>query len=225
MRCLQRVSAIFVLSTLGLACASTISSNSAKLNGKPKEVLLQALRAKSSAKSYRFKSSQTGTTGQNFSVEAEYVAPDKYHILAESNLAEKGKSLVEMIVIGEESFSRTPGKPWEKERLTPEEAKRERMKEEMLIKNLTSADESAITLVGTENLEGMKCHIYQYSSGGTTDMPSQGRTKTWVGATDGFPRKVEIEIEMMVQGKPFGVTQTTTYRDYNTDINIVAPMQ
>jgi hypothetical protein len=187
--------------------------------------LLKALRAKLSAKSYRFKSVQSDTSGQNFLVEAEYVAPDRYHMVADSNLAEKGRVPVEMVVLGQELYAKAPGKGWERKQLTLEEARREHVKEEMLIKNLAAADESAITYVGTETLEGAKYYIYQYSSNRTPDVPAEGQTKTWIGVADGLPYKVEIKSEIMAEGERLGITLTTTYRDYNTDIKVEAPIQ
>lgn len=68
------------------ACGKDLPASRLRSGGSPREVLIMALKARMSAKSYHIQSTQTGTGGLQSNIEGEYVAPDRYHVIAQMSL-------------------------------------------------------------------------------------------------------------------------------------------
>src|SRR5688572_16194557 len=100
--------------TLVAACGGGATSNSLTANVNPREDLTKAMRAQFDAKSYRAKSVSSSPNGAKSVTEVDYVAPDRFRVVVESNLFKPGSGQQEMIVLGRETYMKAADGQWQK---------------------------------------------------------------------------------------------------------------
>jgi hypothetical protein len=210
-------------SLLVSACYSNADSSQVRPEAKPREVLIQALTAKLHAKSYRMKVVQLGAGDMNSVFEIDYVAPDSYHAIAEMSMGGRNTGRQELVMVGKDAYSKAADGTWQRAQIDAQRMGLTRWRDQMLIENLTKAQDNDVELVGREELNGMAMLVVQHSFSGTTAIPAHNQTKTWTGVKDGFPYKIESDVGTTYNGKAVKVKTTTTYSDYNAEIKIVLP--
>jgi len=145
--------------------------------------------------------------GRTSSRLGEFVAPNRFHMVTDHD---------EAIVVGDATYRREPGKPWQ--RLPIDVGQMiEDFRNSTAIDELRKAD---VKFVGTEVLDGVSTLVYQFTTSNIMGINVTAECKTWVGVNDHLPRKIEVETE-------FNSTKmkgTNTYYDYNTDIKIEPPL-
>jgi hypothetical protein len=222
---MPRLIILICSSLLVSACYSNADSSQIRPDAKPREVLIQALTAKLNAKSYRMKVVQLGAGGMNSVFEVEYVAPDSYHAIAEVSAGSRNSGRQELVMVGKDAYSKTADGAWQRAQIDAQRMELTRWRDQMLIENLTKAQDSDAELVGREELNGMAMLIVQHSFSGAPSIPAHNRTKSWISVKDGFPYKIESDAGATYQGEAVSVKTTTTYTDYNADIKIVLPKE
>jgi hypothetical protein len=220
-----RVIVLICFSLLVSACYSNADSSQIRPDAKPREVLIQALTAKLNAKSYRMKVVQLGAGGMHSVFEVDYVAPDSYHAIAEMSTGSRNSGRQELVMVGKDAYQKAADGNWQRAQIDAQRIGLTRWRDQTLIENLTKAQDSDVELVGREELNGMAMLIVQHSFSGTLSIPAHNRTKTWISVKDGFPYKVESDAGATYQGQEVKVKTTTTYTDYNADIQITLPKE
>lgn len=199
------------------------SSSASTFGDNAREALIKALKAKLNARSYRIKVDQVATVGKMHNTqEGDYVAPDRLRVISEASMdGRSGKQ--EMIVIGQQAYSKNPGGKWQKTHIDPQKLEFARMRDQILIENLSKAEDSFVKFSGGVQ-DGMQAFVYGQTVAAGPKLVTRGKTTTWVSVADGFPYKVELVAETDFYGEPMSLKSTTTYYDYNADIKIEAPM-
>jgi hypothetical protein len=206
-------------------CYSNADFSQTRPDAKPREVLIQAMTAKLNAKSYRIKVVQLGAGNMNSVFEVDYVAPDRYHAIAEVSAGGRNSGRQELVMIGKDAYSKAADGSWKKAQLDPQRMDLTRWRDQMLIDNLTKAQDRDVELVRREELNAMAMLIVQHSFSGSPSIPAHNRTKTWISVKDGFPYKIESDAGATYQGQAVTVKTTTTYTDYNADIKVILPKE
>lgn len=188
-----------------------------------REALIKALTAKLNARSYRMKQVQTTNVGLGNTQQADYVAPDRYHFIAEANTGARNGARQEMILIGQRAYSKTAGGTWQETQVDPQKLEMTRMRDRMVIENLRKAQDADIKFSGGVQ-DGMQAFVYEQTIRAAPKIVTRSRTTTWVGVADGLPRKLEITADTDFDGRALTLKSTTTYYDYNADIRIEAPL-
>jgi hypothetical protein len=222
---IPKVIVLICSSLFASACDSKADSSQVEPEAKPREVLLQALTAKLNAKSYRLRVVQVGAAEMNSVIEADYVAPDSYHAVIEMSIGARKSVKQELIMVGKDAFSKSADGKWQRAQLDAQRLGLTRWRDQMLIENLTKAQDTDVELVGREELNGVSALVVQHSFTGTAAIPAHNRTKTWIGVKDGFPYKIESHAGTTDNGKAVSVKTTTTYSDYNAHIKIILPKE
>lgn len=143
----------------------------------------------------------------------EVVLPDRFH----SNQPELG----ELIFIGNEVYANYFKRGWTK---LPKGSSQlvSLFTAELLFDN-TIRDMRDVVVIGTETLDGVETIVYKYTLtlppevSLPTQFPRSSKHKLWIARSDQLPRKLESV-------SAFGVKNTTTYFDYNADIQINPPI-
>lgn len=188
-----------------------------------REALIKALTAKLNARSYRIKQVQTTNVGLSITQGVDYVAPDRYHVIAEAGTDARKGARQEMILIGQRAYSKTPAGTWQETQIDLQKLEMTRARDRMLIENLRKAQDADIKFSGGVQ-DGMQAFVYEQTIAAAPKIVTRSRTTTWVGVADGFPRKVEIAADTDFDGRALSLKSTTTYYDYNADIRIKAPL-
>jgi hypothetical protein len=178
----------------------------------PAEAMTKVMSKMLEAKSFRANMSGTSSEGQPYTVTMEFVSPDRYHMTSQAG---------EYIIVGHDSYLKAPGRGWMKSPVDVS-GMMTQFRDPKFSEELNKASGGGdVKLVGPDVLDGTPTLVYEY----TTEreiMGSKTRSqgKTWVGASDGLPRKMEVN--SVVNGKPSkGVI---IYSDYGSDIKIEPPV-
>ncbi len=196
-------------STSAVAPASAVIS----ANDKPLDVMLKAMRAQLDAKSYRAHVTTSSATGSNGTMVIEFAAPDRYHMVRES---ENKKSEMEAVIANGWMYLKGPNGRWIKSPVNASEMTKMIRDPKMMDELTKTAD---VTFVGPDMLDGAPMLVYQYTQTNPMGLNMKSVAKTWVAVADGLPRKTESE------GEFNGVKSKTliTISDYNSDIKIDSP--
>lgn len=205
---------------------NTTSSGSVQPSSDPREDLKKAFTAQLAATSFRYRLEFSSASGGH--TEAEFVAPDRYHVSVIQQLAPGRDIRQEMIIIGKNSFMKIADMPWRKDTdsgqttmaKTIASTAQQFCGEDVNQRMMKYED---IKFVGPNVLDGQPVLVYQFRLRG-----ARGQTpgKIWISANDSLPRKIEHE------GGPAPVPNadgsnnklTVTYYDYNTNIKIEPPI-
>lgn len=205
------------------ACGNAAKSVNSTASAEPREELIKAMKAFSNLKSYRSKIVNSGSVGARGDVktvmENEFVAPDRFHSIAESNLGGGGNTKGEMVIIGNDTYMKVEGRQWEKTQKDTREAFAQL--KNLNVEALANAD---VKLIGNETLDGLPMLVYQHTFKNLPSEAAKVTTKTWVGVNDGLPHKTEAQTKVDYQGDTYTVNVTTTYYDFNAEIKIQPPM-
>lgn len=206
------------------ACGQTSpSAKATKLGDNARAALIRALQAKLDAKSYRMKVEQSSNLGMSNTQQADYVAPDRYRVTVEMRMNGRESGKQEMIVAGQQAYSKTAEGKWQKIQVDPQRLEFARARDRMQIENLNKAQDADVKFSGGVE-DGMQAFVYEQSLAASPKITTRTKTTTWVGIADGLPRKVEIVADTDFEGSPQSLKLTTTYYDYNADIKIEPPL-
>jgi len=177
----------------------------------PAEAMTTVMNKMLDAKSFRANMTGTSGEGQPITVTMEFAAPDRYHMIGQGG---------EYIIVGHDSYLKAPGRGWMKSPYDVS-AMMQQFRDPKFAEELNKASGGGdVKLVGSDVLDGTPALVYEY----TTEREIMGtrtksQQKTWVGASDGLPRKMEVNSVM--NGKPSKMV--IIYSDYGSDIKIEAP--
>jgi hypothetical protein len=181
-------------------------ANTATASANPQDDLITATKAQFDAKSFRARMVMSLSDGRTSSRLGEFVAPNRFHMVTDHD---------EAIVVGDATYRREPGKPWQRLPIDVGQIVAD-FRNSSAIDELRKAD---VKFVGAEVLDGVSTLVYQFTTTNTLGMNVTSVCKTWVGAADHLPRKIEVEAD-------FNSTKaktTNTYYDYDADIRIEPP--
>ncbi|MFN0121640.1 MAG: hypothetical protein ACKV2V_14195 [Blastocatellia bacterium] len=173
----------------------------------PLDSLTKSMQAALAAKSMRARLQST-SGGQEMVMEFEYAAPDRYHT--------KGAGM-EMILIGNDTWTKLPGQErWMKMGAGMGKAI-ESFRNSKMIEELKKSTD--MKFIGPDLLDGAPTLVYEYTAKDAMGLSGTSKSKTWVGALDNLPRKMEFTGD-------YGGTKSTgtmTWYDYNADVRIEPP--
>lgn len=146
----------------------------------------------------------------------EYVPPDRYHIVSDSQ--------AELVIIGQKVYVKQ-GDVWTESKVSAASIINPNY---YIVPEESTSD---IQFIGTDSLNGKPMWVCQYTSKikiGDTD--STSHIKLWIGATDNLPYKVVIDGEVAAidssTGKIVGVKAISTiFYEYDTTIKIDSPIK
>jgi len=172
--------------------------------------LSEALHKLSNAFPYRVTETTTTSAGSQAAANEttrvlDFAAADRYRV----KLSGGDGGEVELITIGDKSYSKEDGK-W------TEEPKAQKQNQRVdLEKNLADAIKD-VTYAGPETINGISCFVYNY----TIQMAGYAGTgKTCVRASDGLPLQSDSEFKYQnVESK------SHVGYEYNADVKVEAPM-
>ncbi|MCA1635071.1 MAG: hypothetical protein LC802_15625 [Acidobacteria bacterium] len=198
------------------AGGGTTSAGVVSATDKPLDVMTKAIRSQLDAKSYRAHMDVTASNGTS-TMMVEYVSPDRYHVVRDSQAGGKNSRL-EYIIVGKDTFMKTDDRPWAKFPVDMG-GMLASFRDPKVIEELTKGAE--IKFLGPDTLDGMPMLVYQYTLDNVGGLAVKSVTKTWVAVSDGLPRKSESEGEF--QGTKSKTVSKVS--DYNADIKIELPTQ
>lgn len=174
---------------------ATATEAPAALPEDAKSVIIQSAVNLKNLKSYRSKNI-VERDGQTMETLEERVLPDKLHQVSDFG---------ETIIIGDDMYTKA-GDTWTK------------MTQEGLgaaYAKVYVTEESILEprLEGTEDIDGVPCQKYVYTSKVGDNPPIEATV--WIGVEDGLPYKIVTEME--------GSTMTQILYDFNADITIEPP--
>lgn len=186
-------------------------------NDKPLDVMTRAMRAQLDAKSYRARVTSSIGDGTSNAMVIEYVAPDRYRMVNDSQSGGKNFKQ-EFIIVGGATFIKVPNSGWVKSPVDASGIVKAFRDPKMLDELAKTAD---VKFVGPDTLDGAPMLVYQYTQNDPMGMKLKSTSKTWLAVSDGLPRKTESEGEFNGQK-----TKTlVTISDYNADIKIESPIK
>jgi hypothetical protein len=200
--------ALTILISAVLCLVAGCSSHSAQLSpdANPRKALLSAIMAKNNARSFRAKSIEM-SPGLDSTIEGEYVAPDKYHVVSRAKVADQTSGSMETIMLGDDFYQKSTDGEWKK-LLNAGRITLTILLDENVVDMLHNARDDEVKLVGTDDLDGSRMFVYQMLS-----------FKAWIGAADGLPHRTEAEVSIGAAT----CREITTFYDYNADIRIQPP--
>ncbi|MDT5156016.1 MAG: hypothetical protein QOH51_373 [Acidobacteriota bacterium] len=192
--------------------AAVVSANDDPLN-----VMTRAMRAQLDAKSYRSNIDSSTSNGTTSKLLVEYVAPDRYRMVTDSQAGGKNFGR-EVIIIGKDTYMKMSGGQWMKSPVDMGSMINS-FRDPKVLDELTKGAE--IKFVGPDLLDGMPMLVYTYTLNNPAGANLKSVSKTWVAVSDGLPRKTENE------GEFGGIKSRTviTMSDYNGDIKIESPIK
>ncbi|MFV0389906.1 MAG: hypothetical protein ACK5NT_14270 [Pyrinomonadaceae bacterium] len=197
---------VFSLILLGLSGCKSLGIGGSKLASmSPDEAVKSSFKDLNKQKSYH--SEITSKIGdRSLTTKADYQSPDKFYVVNKI-----GDTTNEVIVIGNDTFSRMNEGDWTKasEGASPNVKK---LRDELSAKAEKSM--SDVKAVGTETVDGKATHVYTFKSneGGSSD------SKIWLLDDSGLPLKVESKGNYSGQE----VNVVISY-DYNAKVDISKP--
>lgn len=202
---------------------STTSSGPTQASADPRDDLKKAFTAQLAAKTFRARM-EMSLAPKGTHNEMEFVSPDRFHVSIIGPPLMQGRSIrQEMIIVGKDTFTKTGDMAWQKTTMDSDDATMATTIGEMA-KQFRSEDVAQrmmkyeeVKFVGADTLEGQPVRVYQYKL-----KSAQGQTtgKIWISASDDLPRKIEQESGSETARSKL----TTTYYDYNANINIEPPV-
>jgi outer membrane lipoprotein-sorting protein len=205
------------------ACGNAAKSGNLMASADPREDLVKAMKALSNAKSYRSKlviTASVGVKGEAKTVmDIEFVAPDRYRAIAESNLGTRGNVKGEFIILGNDTYMKIDSGQWQKTQKDMREGFAQ-----LKSPNIEAIASAEVKFIGNETLDGLPTLVYQHAYKNAPSEAGNSTTKTWVGVNDGLPHKIEVQTKFDYQGQTYITSATTAYYDYNTDIKIEPPL-
>jgi hypothetical protein len=167
-------------------------------------------------KSYRQRSATTLLRdGKTYTTAVEYVAPDRYHIIADPT---------EYVIIGQKVYIK------QNEVWTESQIPTTNIIDPDFFKRLEESI-SDIQFVGTDSLNGKPMQVCQYKSKlKVGDTESLVQTKLWMGVADNLPYKMIMDGETASldssTGKVVGVKSVATILyEYDSTIKIESPIK
>jgi len=190
---------------------STGDSGSASPSGDPRDDVIRA--SKKFLDLPKFSGKMDSSGGKELHMKLEYVAPDRYHIYFYDP---PGTVKSETMMIGNDMYVKLNGQ-WRK---FPS-----MLKDHSIMNMRKMFDEEGmktvqdVKYIGEDSLDGQKTYLYSYHNTKTdATMPYPFTSKIWIGASDGVPKKLEVNYE----GGDLK-TMTVIY-DTSSDITIEPPV-
>ena len=204
--------------------SSTTSSGSMQASDDPREALKKAFTAQLAARSFRARMEYSVASIPTHN-DLEFVAPDRYHVSVFGPQVQGRSMGQEIIIVGKDTFRRISGVPWQKSTnagagtlaTTIGEIAGQFRTEDMAQRMLKYDD---IQFFGPDVLDGQPVMVYQFKLKETKG-PIPG--KIWISTADNLPRKIEHEASSQTNPDK-KMKLTTTYYDYNANINIEPPI-
>ena len=205
----------------GNSAAPPATSTKAAAGGvNPRAELSAAVKAQLEAKSFRADMQASTSNGTNSTMVVEYVAPDRFHMTQDAQLPGRGSVKQEFIIVGKDTWLKMGDGAWQKFPVDVGQIVAQFRNPKVLDQLAQNAD---IRFVGTDTLDGTPALVYEYTLTGELAKEIKSTAKTWIGATDNLPRKIETEGELQSMGKPVKTKTTIIYTGYNSDIKIEPP--
>jgi len=195
--------------------------NSVSAAADPRGELIKAMRAMLAARSYRSRMLSSGSSGTSSIIVLEFVAPDRFHMSRETESPGRPTMKQETIIIGNDTWMKMGGAPWQRFPANLGDVIKQ-LRNPKVVEELTQATE--VKFIGPDVLDGSPTMVYQYTVSDSEGKGFKTTAKTWVGVTDGLPRKTEGEADISTAGKPIHTKSTTTYSDYGADISLEPPI-
>lgn len=179
------------------------TSGSFVASGDPKQDLIEISKRFTNVKAFQAK--MVGTGERPFSMDAGFVAPDRYRIRTGG---------MESIIIGKDTYTKVGGS-WRKFPMALNQSiptMRDMFTEEGL-KSMTGA-----SFDGNDTLDGKDALLYSYKGAGVKGVSSY-ESKLWISKSDGLPLKVEVNYDT---GQ---LKQATITYTYDENATIEAPIK
>ena len=185
----------------------------------PRADLEKVFQAIVDASSYRVVTSVESDNGQVQHREWEYRAPDRSHLILESNKLSDVRR--ETISIGTETFVKIGAEPWKKSPLSILD-KLVQFHPKEIADNIKKSSE--IKYIGSEKIDGTQMRIFQYLTKSSLHPESELIEKVWIGASDGLIYQMESGVESIIDGQAVKTKKIAKISAYNSEINIEKPM-
>ena len=204
---------------------SSTSSGAAQASADPREALKKAFTAQLAARSLRAHMEYSAAT-INMRNDLEFVAPDRYHVTVKGPTMQGRNLGQEMIIVGKDTFTRISDMPWQKGVMNTGEGTlattigemANQFRLEDVAQRMTKYED--VQFAGPEVLDGQPVVVYQFKLKGAKGLTPG---KIWISTADGLPRKVEHEASSQTNSDR-KMKLSTTYSDYNANINIAPPV-
>jgi outer membrane lipoprotein-sorting protein len=190
------------------ASSPAAASNPATAPGAdPLEDITRSMRAQMEVRSFRVRM-EFSYSGSGNTRTVEFVAPDRFHMTSDKN---------EVIIVGPATYMKTPKGTWQKIPMDVN-AMIQSFRDPQIIDEVRKSTNA--TFVGPDTLDGSPMLVYQYTMSNAFGTNSTSTTKSWISASDGLPRRLEIDGEI----NAIKARAVNTYYDYNAEIKIEPPM-
>jgi hypothetical protein len=207
----------------GSGANSTTSAGPVGASDDPREALKKAFTAQLAARSYRARMEYSVASIPTHN-DLEFVAPDRYHVTVVGPQMQGRSMGQEMIIVGKDTFMRISGVPWQKATVNPGMGTLATTIDELgpqfrdVAQRMTKYED--VKFVGPDVLDGQPVLVYQFKLNVTKGQTSG---KIWISPADDLPRKIEHESSSQTNSDR-KMKLTTTYFDYNANINIAPPI-
>jgi hypothetical protein len=171
------------------------------------EDITRAMRAQMDVRSFRVRMEFSFPGNSNTRI-VEFVAPDRFHMISDKN---------EALIVGPTTYMKDPKGAWQRVPMDVN-AMVQSFRDPSIIDEVRKSADAKF--IGPDTLDGAPMLVYQYTMSNAFGTNSTSMTKAWIGASDGLPRRLEIDGNVgSVKARA-----VNTYYDYNADIKIEPPM-
>ena len=189
------------------AAASAPASPAVAPSADPLEDVARSMRAQMEVKSFRVRMEFSYSGNSNTRV-VEFVAPDRFHMISDKN---------EVFIVGPATYMKGPKGNWQRVPMDVN-AMIQSFRDPQIIDEVRKSTNAKF--IGPDTLDGSPMLVYEYTMSNAFGTNSTSTTKSWISATDGLPRRLEIDGEI----DSMKARAVNTYYDYNADIKIEPPM-
>jgi hypothetical protein len=147
-------------------------------------------------------------SGRDNTRTVEFAAPDRFHMTGDNN---------EVIIVGPATYMKGRNGAWQKVPMDVN-AMIQSFRDPQVIDEVRKSTNAKF--IGPDTLDGSPMLVYQYTTSNAFGTNSTSTTKSWISASDGLPRRLEIDGEI----NSAKARAVNTYYDYNAEIKIEPPM-
>lgn len=186
------------------------------------DLIMNAMRAQASAKSFRQTSVTTTDTGTTSTNVLEYVAPDRVHMVRTNSA---GTSSETITIKGQGTWQKIKGK-WTKSPVDQSAAAFAFLDPKIMDEMKNSLDVGTLQLIGPDLLGTTPTFVYQYNmdikgvAAGGGEL--KGSYKVWIGVTDHRVYKEDGDTDSL--SKPGAKSHTLITYEYDINIQIQPPI-
>lgn len=197
----------------------TLPMNPNRASTNPRGELTKSMSAMLAAKSYRVHWTTSSDNG-NSTMDMEFVAPDRYHILREGDV--RGRTLKnETIIVGSDTYMKMGEGTWQKFPMNMN-ALIAQFRDPKVIEEISKSTD--VKFIGPDTVNGIPAMVYQYTFSDSQGKGFRTSATTWIAVTNNLPVKTESEGEVEIMGKNVKSKSTIVYSGFEEPITIERPM-